>query len=164
MSNLIATRVPREQAPRLKEGGMVPLFYLPASSGGEAGPAALRSKYNMVLAFVGAGPQAEAYLSSLAHAYGDIQACQAKVLAVVTLPLESMRDLASKLKLPFALLSDLEGKTTSRILGSGGQAGLCAADRFGQAFYVEIATSASALPSVETAISWLEHIQIQCPE
>jgi len=143
---------------------MVPLFYLPASVGGESGPAALRSKYNMVLAFVGSGPQAEAYLSSLSEAYRDVQDAQARVLAVVTLPQAAMRKLAASLRLPFTLLSDEGGSTTRRMLGDSGQVALCVADRFGQVYYVEFANSASDLSSPETALSWLDHIQIQCPE
>jgi len=143
---------------------MVPLFYLPASVGGESSPAALRSKYNMVLTFVGSGPQAEANLSALSEAYPDIQAGQARVLAVVTLSQVAVRKLADSLRLPFTLLSDEGGLTTRRMLGDSGQVGLCVADRFGQVYYVEFANSASNLSSPEIALSWLDHIQIQCPE
>ena len=143
---------------------MVPLFYLPAVGGGQSGPASLRSKYNMVLVFVERGVEGEAYLQALSAAYREIQADQARALAVVPLPLEDAARLAARLTLPYALLADDGGATTLRMLGEGNRAALCVADRYGQAFYVELAPTAASLPSVQTAMDWLDYIQIQCPE
>jgi|GEM_PF-3456756 len=164
MTPSIASIVPEQEAPKLREGGIVPLFYLPAAGGGQSGPAALRSKYNMVLAFVERSAEAESYLKSLAAAYRDIQDSQAKVIAVVPLPLKDAAKLAERLKLPYTLLADEGGATAKRMLGVSNHAALCVADRYGQAFYVERATTSAALPSVQSALSWLEYIQIQCPE
>lgn len=164
MTASIANRIPQQQAPRLKEGDMVPLFYLPAVGGGQSGPAALRSKYNMVLVFVEGGAAGEAYLEALATAYREIQADQARVLAVVPLPLEDATRLAARLALPYALLADEGGAATLRMVGEGNRAALCVADRYGQAFYVELAPTAACLHSVQTAMDWLDYIQIQCPE
>ena len=143
---------------------MVPLFYLPAAGGGQSGPAALRSKYNMALAFVEGGPEGEAYLMALAGAYREIQDRQAKVLAVIALPLASVEEMAARLKLPYTLLADKGGATTRRMLGEGKCAALCVADRFGQVFYVATAPSAAALPPVQATLDWLDYIELQCPE
>src|SRR5215208_806309 len=101
MSNVIASRVPQEHASRLKEGARVPLFYLPATSDGQSGPATLRSKYNMVLVFVDAGAEGAEYLSSLAGAYPDILYAQARVIAIAPFSVDEARTLASTLRLPF---------------------------------------------------------------
>jgi peroxiredoxin len=160
----IASRIPQQQAARLKEGGRVPLFYLPTVGGGQSGPASLRSKYNMVLVFIEGGTAGEAYLAALAAAYPDIQANQARTIAVVPTSMEAATALSDKLKLPYTLLADEGGAATSRVLGEGNQAALCVADRYGQAYYVELASTTASLPSVQTALDWLDYIQIQCPE
>jgi peroxiredoxin len=160
----IASIVPEQEAPKLREGGSVPLFYLPAVGGGQSGPAALRSKYNMVLAFVEGSAEGESYLESLAAAYRDIQDDQAKVIAVISLPLDDAAKLAERLKLPYPLLADEGGATTRRMLGEANRAALCVADRYGQTFYVEYAPTSASLPSIQAALSWLDFIQIQCPE
>jgi peroxiredoxin len=164
MTASIASTIPDQEAPKLREGKMVPLFYLQAAGGGKSGPAALRSKYNMVLAFVEGNVEGETYLVSLAGAYRDIQDAQAKVLAVVSLPLDQATKLQERLKFPFAMLADENGATTRRMIGDGNHAALCVADRYGQIFYVHFAPSSASLPSVQTALSWLDYIQIQCPE
>ena len=143
---------------------MVQIFYLPAVGGRQSGPAALRSKYNMVLAFVEGNAEGEAYLEALATAYRDIQDNQAKVIAVVPLPLKEAANISERLKLPYSLLADESGATTKRMLGESNHAALCVADRYGQIFYVDFAPTSASLPSVQAALSWLDHIQIQCPE
>jgi peroxiredoxin len=164
MTASIASRIPQQKASRIKDGGMVPLFYLPAVGGGQSGPASLRSKYNMVLVFVESGAAGEAYLAALAAAYPDIQANQAKALAVVARSLEDATELSARLKLHYILLADEVGATTSRVLGDGNHAALCVADRYGQAYHVAMAPTTAALPSIQAALDWLDFIQIQCPE
>jgi peroxiredoxin len=149
--------------PRLREGKMVPLFYLPSAAGGESGPAALRSKYNMVLLFLEGGPDTEAYLREVATLYRDIEAEQARVIAVVAQPIEEARKLTAQFKLPFTVLADEEGIKTASMLGGPGAA-LCVADRYGTVAYVEIRERSAQLSSAQTTLDWLDFVQIQCPE
>ena len=142
---------------------MVPLFYLPSAAGGESGPAALRSKYNMVLLILDSSPEAEAYLREVAALYREIEAEQARVSVVVAHPIEDARKLAAQLKLPFTLLADAGGVKTVSMLGGPGAA-LCVADRYGTVAYVEIRERAAQLSPVQTALDWLDFVQIQCPE
>jgi peroxiredoxin len=150
--------------PKLRKGAMTPLFYLPSTGGGQSGPAALRSKYNMVLVFVDASDDGAAYLHALRELYPAILEAQARIIAVVPTPLESAQALAAKLKLPFPLLADADGSTTQRMLSGNSLHALCVADRFGQVYYLEIAPSVGELPTADTAHDWLAFIQIQCPE
>ncbi len=130
---------------------------------GSRGRPHYEDKYNMALVFVEGGSEGEKYLRSLAESYREIQAAQARVIAVVPLPLPAAQELATHLNLPYTLLADEHGATTQRMLGDT-HAALCVADRYGQAFYVEIAPTAASLPAVQTALDWLDHIQMQCPE
>ena len=148
----------------LRTGGRTPLFSLPQTSGGRSGPAAARSKYNLVLAFVPPNPAGEAYLCGLALIHPDVLERDARIMAVVPLSLEVARSLASRLDLPFALLADEDGATTTRHLGETNRAALCVADRYGSIYSLDLAPDASALPPVQTALDWLDFMQIQCPE
>src|SRR5688500_482714 len=148
----------------LKTGTRLPGFVLPSTSGGTSGPPSMRSKYNLVLAFVEASPAGEAYLYALAAANGEIGAEQARVLAVVPLPLVEAKAMYSRLGLPFPLLADEGAAVTGRMLGEGNRAGLCIADRYGEAFHVEAAPGVEELSPPQTGIAWLEYIQVQCPE
>ncbi|HYP42176.1 MAG TPA: hypothetical protein VEX13_17600, partial [Chloroflexia bacterium] len=150
MGNSTETQAP--QPPKLKPQGMTPLFYLPSTAGGRSGPASLRSKYNMVLAFVDATPEGEAYLQSLAGVYQDILYAEARVIAVAPLPLHDAVELASRLKLPFSILADEGMETTRRMLGGEHASGLCVADRFGQVHYLILAHTAAGLPPIKAAL------------
>jgi hypothetical protein len=150
--------------PQLRQGSKVPLFVLPAAAGGTSGPGALRSKYNMVLALVGAGRPAEDYLRMLSAANRDILEQQARIICVVTVGLLETADLASSLALPFTLLADGDAGVTRRMLGGASMAGLCVADRFGEVYFLEVAGDAVSLPPPEVALDWLLYIQVQCPE
>jgi peroxiredoxin len=148
----------------LRPGGRTPLFDLPQTSGGRSGPAATRSKYNLVLAFVGSGPAAEAYLHDLACIHPEILERDAHLMAVVPLALPDAQALAARLALPYALLADEDSATATRLLGEGNTAALCVTDRFGATYSLDIAPDATALPPVRMAIKWLDFVQIQCPE
>jgi peroxiredoxin len=153
-----------KQPPALRTGNLVPLFTLPSTAGGTYGPGALRSKYNLVLAFVGSGPDAESYLRSLAALNSTFLAEQARVIAIVEGDLQSVQTLSNRLTLLFPLLADSDSHTTRRMLGEASHAALCVADRFGEVVYLQSASGADALPAPEVALDWLEYIGIQCPE
>ncbi|HET9494133.1 MAG TPA: hypothetical protein VFR15_07885 [Chloroflexia bacterium] len=148
----------------LRPGGRTPLFSLPQTSGGRSGPAAMRSKYNLVLAFVGTGPSAETYLRDLAAIHSEVLERDARAMVVVPLTPDDARALTGRLSLPFALLADEDAATTARLLGEGNTAALCVADRFGAIYSLDIAPDTSTLPPVRTALDWLDIVQIQCPE
>ncbi|HET6263056.1 MAG TPA: hypothetical protein VFG99_12585 [Chloroflexia bacterium] len=162
MSSPTETQAP--QPPKLKPQGATPLFYLPSTAGGRSGPASLRSKYNMVLAFVDATAEGADYLRSLAAVYQDLLYAEARVIAVAPLSLPDASTLTSRLKLPFALLCDEGGETTRRMLGGENASALCVADRFGQVHYLALASTAADLPPIKAALDWLDFIQVQCPE
>jgi hypothetical protein len=86
------------------------------------------------------------------------------VIAVVPLRLHDATKLASRLKLPFALLADEGGETTRRMLGGEHSSALCVADRFGQVHFLAFAHTAADLPPIKAALDWLDFIQVQCPE
>jgi peroxiredoxin len=158
----MATEIPGKA--ELREGKPVPGFVLPTVSGEPTGPAALRSKYNMVLVFLPSGPPAESYLHALSTLYPEILDEHARVLAVLAGDLDATRELAARARAPFTLLADADGRVTGRMLGGPGRAGLCVADRFGDVFYLQVEGDAAALPFLRAALDWLQFIQLQCPE
>ena len=116
MKNTVAQNIAASAAV-LKQGGKVPLFYLPSTGGGQSGPAATRSKYNLVLAFLESGPEAETYLQSLAAINPEVLSNDARLIAVVAGPISIAEETARRLKPPFTLLADEAGATTTRMLG-----------------------------------------------
>lgn len=150
--------------PQLRQGKIVPNFILPIASGATTGPGSLRSKYNMVLVFVGEGEYAEAYLRSLSDAYTSILDEQARAIAIRTGWATETQELQKRLAFPFPLLIDGDGSLTGRMIGRADLAALCVADRFGEIYSLEIAPDAAQLPSMRNALEWLQYIQVQCPE
>ncbi len=142
----------------------VPPFVLPSASGGTYGPGALRSKYNMVLLFLGEGEPAERYLCEVVTAYPAMLEEQARVIAVTTATIEEARTLKESLSLPFHLLADTGGALTGRMLGSPDLAALCVADRYAEIYSLDLAATPAELPTTRTALEWLQFIQVQCPE
>ena len=104
---------------KLQYPGKVPVFYLPSASeaGGQSGPAAMRSKYNLVLAFVEGTREGEAYLQSLALVTRDILDRAARPIAVMSSSPDDVRAIAARLTLPFTLLADEGAITTHRLMG-----------------------------------------------
>lgn len=148
----------------MRLGDKVPLFYLPSSGGGQSGPAATRSKYNLVLAFLPDGPEAAAYLQGIVRLYSEILRNDARVIAVLNADLDTTRRATEALELPFTLLSDENGAATARILGQDSRAALIAADRYGIIYFAETAPMIDGLPAPATILDWLDFIEIQCPE
>src|SRR3954447_26904026 len=122
--------------PKLKRGRMMPLFALPSTAGGTTGPDAFRSKYNLVVVFVGEGQEAEEYLRAVAGIYPDLQDEHARVLAVTTLSLPQATAARERLSLLFPLLSDPDGQATARMLGDVRSCALCVPHRYGEAISV----------------------------
>lgn len=142
---------------------MVPLFALPSTAGGSAGPGSLRSKYSMVLAFLGEIAGGEAYLRALARLYPELLAEGARLFAVVALDLAAAGELAGMLSLPYPLLADAGGSVTTRMMGSE-SAALCVADRYGEVVYLYTASEPGSLPAPDVALEWLAYVGMQCPE
>src|SRR3954463_1302214 len=126
------TSTAQTSSPKLRPRALVPPFSLPSTAGGNTGPGALRSRYTLVLAFLGPIEHAEDYLTNLADANGAILAEQARAMAVVIAQPDEARTLATSLSLPFPLLIDSQGTTTARMLGRPGQTAICVADRYGE--------------------------------
>jgi peroxiredoxin len=118
-----------------------------------------------VLAFVEDGPEGETYLRDMASINREALSRAARVMAVMPTSVDRARVLAERLELPFMLLADEGGSTTRRLLGGeAAHAALCVADRYGIISHLEIVASSADLPPAQTAVEWLDFVQIQCPE
>ena len=145
-------------------GSILPIFYLPSVKGGKSGPAATRSKYNLVLTFLPNVQEAATYLQGIAQIYEEILRNDARVMAVLRADLDTTQRVAEALELPFALLADEDGATAARILGEGNHAGLIATDRYGVVYCLEATVGLNELPAPSVIPDWLEYVEIQCPE
>ncbi|MEO5952769.1 MAG: redoxin domain-containing protein [Chloroflexia bacterium] len=148
----------------VRVGRILPIFYLPSVHGGKSGPAATRSKYNLVLTFLPNVQEAATYLQGIAQVYAEILRNDARVIAVLGADLDTTQRVAEALELPFALLADEDGATAARILGGGNRAGLIATDRYGVVYCMEATVRIEELPAPSVIPDWLEYVEMQCPE
>ena len=152
---------------KLKYPGRVPVFSLPSASadeGGVSGPAAARSKYNLVLAFLEDTAEGRAYLEALKGINGEVVERTGRVIVVMTAPLDRAKSLVQRVGPPFMVLADEGGVTTRRLLGEEVGAALCVADVYGVVYFLETVASTGELPPAQTAVEWLDFVEIQCPE
>ncbi len=149
---------------KLSYPGRVPIFYLPSSQGGQSGSASTRSKYNLALVFLEDGAAGEAYLRAISALYPDILDMAARVIAMLPLPLDAVRDVAQRLALPFTVLADEGGVVTRRLLDEKAHAALCVADRYGIVSYLHHSANTGDLPPAQSLLDRLEYMQLQCPE
>ena len=73
-----------------------------------------------------------------------------------------------RLKLPFVVLSDGDGRIHREVGASDEQGHVAAAayviDRYGETFAIYRTRDGQALPSAVDILNWLEFVNSQCPE
>ncbi len=153
-----------------RTGELVHFFDLPEAGGGRISSRQYRGKKNLVIFFMDSvlcGDCRER-LKELASAYAEIQSNEGEMLVV----LNASRETAAALKDEFSLKSPVlydESGDIFRGYGAVDSAGDTVSatfitDRFGEIYYISLAGAAPGLPSIKEIISWLEFIEVQCPE
>ena len=153
----------------LKPGRMIPSFNLPAANRQSClGPWDYKQHQNLVLVFIH-DDQCQAcreLLRDLSGCYRECQRLEAEVLAISRSEVETLRQLARDLSLPFPVLSDRDGKVFDDYFDGAAPhvAGVFVADRWGSLFTTRIADQEHSLPGEPEIREWLEFIEIQCEE
>jgi peroxiredoxin len=165
----------RMHAEELKPGSMIPSFNLPvANRQGCLGPWDYKQRRNLVLVFFHADhcQACRGLLRELSEGYSEFQRLEAEVLAISQAEVETLRQLAHDLGLPFPVLSDRGGRVFDDYFGGHERlrkiaphgAGVFVADRWGSLFTMKIADRGHSLPGESEIREWLEFIEIQCEE
>lgn len=127
-----------------------------------------RGRSNLVLIFADDQQSTMTLLSDTASQYTQIKNEEAEVLAVVQLTREQAAETKQRLKLPYPVLADEDGRIHREVGAVSLQGSVAAAvyvtDRFGEVFGLYRTRDGQALPKVAEILSWLEFVNSQCPE
>lgn len=126
-----------------------------------------RGRANLVVILGDERPEAAKLMSDAANHYAEIKNEEAEVLAI--LPAERLAaDAKQRLKLPYPVLADGQGRIHRKLGAADAQGHECPAvyvtDRFGEVFGVYRTLDGQRLPSIADILNWLEFVNAQCPE
>ena len=127
-----------------------------------------RGRSNLVLVFTDDRKTSAELLSQIAGSNDQFRSHEVEVIAVTQYPENECARIEEELRLPFAVLPDEDGRI-HRKAGAGDPQGRSApvvyvTDRYGEVFAAWRARDDQTLPDVAEILSWLEFIDIQCPE
>jgi peroxiredoxin len=147
-----------------------PAFSLPSGRNGPVALSSYRGRRNLVLFFATRWEreQDRAALRAFARRYGDYQADQTEVLAVLPASQAAVAGLQAELELPFPLLADAEEKVRASyaaLLPTQPDSALVfVLDRY-RAPYAAVVDADPADPTLHREIlDWIDFIELQCPE
>jgi peroxiredoxin len=158
-------------AEKLKPGQLLPEFRLTAANRQEQiGPWDYKQHWNLVIFFFHSVEcqRCRELLREMAANYGEYQRLETEALAIAPDEVDSLRQLARDLVLPFPVLAD-DGKARERYLkrdnlAETSEAAVVVADRWGAIFAFEVAGWDHDLPAEPGIRDWLEFIELQCEE
>jgi peroxiredoxin len=166
-----STRAFLPQARKIKVGGLIPSFRLPAvNAAGKINPWDYRQHQNLVL-FLFREPACQPclrLLRELAADYEEYRQLNAEILVVISSDLEQLTQLQNDLNLPFPVLSDPEASVLESYAEEGKGTlpdfGVLITDRWGAIFSKTISSEIKDLPAEGEIRDWLSFIEIQCSE
>jgi len=150
------------------KGRRFPDLVLTTASGRRVQLSDYRGRSNLVLLFTDEQRATAELLAEVARSYDQFKATEAAIIAVGQCPKHECARIEGQLRLPFALLSDEDGRIHSAV-GASDQRGHAAAavyvtDRYGEVFAAYRTRDGQALPGAAEILNWLGFINIQCPE
>lgn len=150
------------------KGHRFPEFEWITSSGRPLRLSDYRGRFNLVLVFADDQKATVELLGELGGLYGKFKSQEAEIIAVVQSSRQECAGIEQRLKLPYAVLPDEDGRI-HRAVGASGQSQHAAAavyvtDRYGEVFAAYRTRDGQTLPPAAEILSWLAFINIQCPE
>ena len=156
---------------RIEAGALLPYLDLPSNRNVTVNLWDFKQKKNLVIIFhhgIGCN-DCRRKLRELTEIYGKAKDLEAEFLAVsFDSPAEGIKQ-GEEDKLPFPLLSDLDGAATGRfthvnVARKAPYSSIFISDRFGVLRYQKIAEEAGELPAGKEILDWLLLIECECPE
>jgi peroxiredoxin len=160
---------------KLSPGQLIPNFRLwAANQPRQVGPWDYKQHRNLVLIFFRSLEcfKCKELLREISEHYHEYQQMEAEVLAISCDEIDSLRQVAQELALPFPVLSDSKGEVTDLFVKpiehpgdtAAFETAIFVADRWGAIFSTRIIERDHDL-QVEVEIrDWLEFIELQCEE
>lgn len=156
--------------PMPRAGALLPRFELTSAGGGVLGPARYKGRRNLVLYFADslACPECRRALRDFADRCDELREQEAEVLVVAPADQDRALQDRSALGLPFPVLADpdLAAHGLYGALTADGRAAAAVfvADRWGEIFERSAGTPDHQVLGADEVLSWLGHIEMQCPE
>jgi len=156
---------------KIEAGVLLPYLDLPSNRDGSVNLWDFKQKKNLVIIFhhgIGCS-DCRRKLRDLAEVYVKAKDFEAEFLAVsFDSPAEGIKQ-GEEDRLPFPLLSDLDGEATGRFthVDAAKKApypSIFISDRFGVLRYQKVAEEAEDLPAGKEILDWLLLIECECPE
>ncbi len=150
------------------KGCRFPDFELMTTSGRSFRVSDYRGRSNLVLLLSDNRNATAELLSEMARHYDKFKGQETEIIAILQCSKQECAQIQERSKLPFVVLADEDGRI-HRLVGASDQKGNAAAalyvtDRYGEVFGVYRTRDGQTLPGTTDIRSWLEFINIQCPE
>ncbi|GCE17205.1 redoxin domain-containing protein [Dictyobacter kobayashii] len=155
--------------PVLETGQIIPAFTLPGADGMPHGPWDYKQRDHLLLLFMPGSKSNEVrdLLRTYAQHYAEFREEQCALLAITPDPVFSNLQAQKDLRLPFALLSDAQGKVIARYTQWDADTHALApsivlADRYSALYQRWIANSIADLPLIQDLLDNLQYLNKLC--
>lgn len=150
------------------KGCRFPDFELTTASGQPLRLSDYRGRLNLVLVLTDDASATADLVNEIAEFYDKFTGHEAEIMAIAQSFRQECAQIEKRLKLPFAVLADQDGRI-HRAVGASDEHGNAAAavyvtDRYGEVFGAYRTRDGQTLPGAYEILSWLAFINIQCPE
>ncbi|GLV56898.1 hypothetical protein KDH_37370 [Dictyobacter sp. S3.2.2.5] len=159
----------QSHAPVLEAGQIIPAFTLPGADGMPHSPWDYKQRDHLVLLFVPGGASSEVHslLRTYAQHYAEFREEQCALLAITPDPVFKNLQTQEELRLPFALLSDAQGKVVARYTqwdANTHELAPCIvlADRYSALYQRWLAPTIAGLPPVQELLDSLQYLNKLC--
>jgi len=142
---------------------------LPSTQGQQISFYDYRGRCNLIVVLAGnMEPEPKQFLAMLSQHYPEIQAQNAEVLLVLPCPRAEAKRIHEQESFPFVVLAD--GNLHAQEMGGGldsidnPSAAVYVTDCFLEVFAAWRTSAGDQFPAIAEVLSWLQHIESQCPE
>lgn len=154
--------------------GLIPSFQLQAvNRSNDISPWHYKQRYSLVIFLFhhAACNACRELLLELSQHYQTYRACEADILAIATgwqlNGVEHLKEFADNHAIPFPVLWDQQGQVSNNYLPEKtdrSSVGVFVCDRYGELYMQAVADEADELPDEHEIRSWVEFVDMQCPE
>ncbi|GCF09201.1 redoxin domain-containing protein [Dictyobacter arantiisoli] len=155
--------------PDLEKGQIIPAFTLPGADGMPHSPWDYKQRDHLLLLFLHSSITSEtcALLRIYAQHYADFRAEQCAILAITPDPVFINLQTQEKLRLPFPLVSDVQGKTISRYTQWNADThtlipSVILANRYNALYEQQSSEDITQLPELQDTLASLNYLNLLC--
>jgi plasmid stabilization system protein ParE len=150
---------------KLTVGDRLPALSLPAAPDGRRVNLREQSRQSRVILILARGDErSRGYATALADAAESIRLWDSRLAVVIEDDVRAAHDLHDALGAQATVLADPERVGRALFDTGTGPTILVIADRYGQIYFVQVATHVETLPAPSEIEEWVKYLATQCPE